>query len=93
MDKNRVKGKAKDIAGRVQRQVGEWTGNEKDQVEGAAKQVEGKVQNAWGKAKDAVKKPSDKTGSETRNPSVRIGQPTSRRATRGDSLAGSLSGF
>jgi uncharacterized protein YjbJ (UPF0337 family) len=58
MDKDRVKGKTKDIAGRVQRQVGEWTGAEKDQAEGAAKQVEGKVQNAWGKVKDAVKKPS-----------------------------------
>ena len=65
MDKDRVKGTAKDIAGRVQRQVGEWTGDEKDQVEGAAKQVEGKVQNAWGKAKDAVKKPAtDKTSKE-----------------------------
>jgi len=58
MDKDRVEGKANDIEGRVQRQVGEWTGNTKDQAEGAAKQVEGKVQNAWGKAKDAVKKPN-----------------------------------
>jgi uncharacterized protein YjbJ (UPF0337 family) len=58
MDKDEVKGKAKDIAGRVERQVGEWTGDEKALVKGAAKQVEGKVQNAWGKAKDAVKKPS-----------------------------------
>lgn len=58
MDKDQVEGKAKDIAGRVQRQVGEWTGSTKEQAEGAAKQVEGKVQNAWGKAKDAVKKPS-----------------------------------
>ena len=58
MNKDEVKGKAKDIAGRVERQVGEWTGDEKAQVKGAAKQVEGKVQNAWGQAKDAVKKPS-----------------------------------
>lgn len=58
MNKDEVKGKAKDIAGRVERQVGEWTGDEKAQVKGVAKQVEGKVQNAWGKAKDAVKKPS-----------------------------------
>ena len=28
MEKNRVKGKTKDIAGRAQRQVGEWTGDE-----------------------------------------------------------------
>ena len=59
VDKDRVEGKVKDVAGRVQRQVGEWTGDTKDQAEGAVKQVEGKVQNAWGKAKDAVKKPSD----------------------------------
>lgn len=59
MDEDRVKGKAKDIAGRVQRQVGEWTGDEKSQVEGATKQVEGKVQNAWGKVKDAAKTPSN----------------------------------
>jgi uncharacterized protein YjbJ (UPF0337 family) len=65
MNKDTVEGKAKDVAGRVQRQVGEWTGDTKDQAEGAAKQVEGKVQNAWGKAKDTVKKPStDETDAE-----------------------------
>jgi uncharacterized protein YjbJ (UPF0337 family) len=52
MDKDRIKGKAKDIAGRVERQTGEWTGNSKMQVHGAAKQAEGKMQNAVGKAKD-----------------------------------------
>jgi uncharacterized protein YjbJ (UPF0337 family) len=58
MDKDRVEGKVKDIAGRAERQVGEWTGDKEAQVKGAAKQVEGKVQNAWGKAKDVVKKPN-----------------------------------
>ncbi len=58
MNNDQVKGKAKDITGRVERQVGEWTGDKEAQVKGAAQQVEGKVQNAWGKAKDAVKKPS-----------------------------------
>ena len=58
MNQDEVKGKAKDIAGRVERQVGKWTGDKEAQVKGAAKQVEGKVQNAWGKAKDAVQKPS-----------------------------------
>ena len=53
MDKDRVKGKAKDISGRVERQVGEWTGDSKLQSEGAGRQVEGKVQNAFGKVKDA----------------------------------------
>jgi len=64
MDKDRVEGKAKDIAGRVERQVGEWTGDKEAQVKGAARQVEGKVQNTWGKAKDAVKKPSTNEGKE-----------------------------
>jgi uncharacterized protein YjbJ (UPF0337 family) len=58
MNKDRVEGKAKDVAGRVERQVGEWTGDKEAQVKGAAKQVDGKVQNAWGQAKDAVKKPN-----------------------------------
>ena len=60
MDKDRVEGKVKDIAGRAQRQAGEWTGNNESQAKGAAKQAEGKVQNAWGKAKDAVKKSTDR---------------------------------
>ena len=55
MDKDRVEGKVKDVAGRVERQVGEWTGDSETQAKGAAKQVEGKVQNAWGKVKDAAK--------------------------------------
>ncbi|MGA8273038.1 MAG: CsbD family protein [Candidatus Sulfotelmatobacter sp.] len=55
MDKDRVEGKVKDVAGRVERQVGEWTGDTEKQAHGAAKQVEGKVQNAWGKVKDAAK--------------------------------------
>ena len=59
MDKDRVKGKAKDVAGRIQRQAGEWTGSEENQTEGAAKQVEGKIQNAWGQVKDAGKKAAD----------------------------------
>lgn len=54
MNKDRVEGKVKDVAGRVERQAGEWTGDPKKQVEGAAKQAEGKVQNAWGKTKDAA---------------------------------------
>ena len=76
MDKDRVKGKVKDIAGRVQRQAGEWTGNEEDQVKGAAKQVEGKVQNAWGKVKDAVRKPS---ASEAELDSETSGQAGSKK--------------
>jgi uncharacterized protein YjbJ (UPF0337 family) len=53
MDKDRIKGKAEDVKGRVKRQVGEWTGDTEAQIEGAAQQAKGKVQNAFGKMKDA----------------------------------------
>ena len=66
MNKDRVEGKVKDLAGRAERQAGEWTGNTNAQVKGAAKQAEGKVQNAWGQAKDAAKKASDDAKSSKR---------------------------
>lgn len=66
MNKDRAEGKLKDIAGRAERQVGEWTGDTEKQADGTMKQAEGKVQNAWGKVKDAAqdvaneaKKPRD----------------------------------
>jgi uncharacterized protein YjbJ (UPF0337 family) len=52
MNKDTVKGKGKDMAGRIKRQVGEWTGREDLQVEGAGKQVEGKLQKGVGKVKE-----------------------------------------
>lgn len=67
MNEDQVKGKVKDVAGRVERQVGEWTGDKEKQVHGAVKQVEGKVQNAWGDAKDAGKGVVEKR--ETNSPS------------------------
>jgi uncharacterized protein YjbJ (UPF0337 family) len=59
MNNDRIEGKAKDIAGRVERQAGEWTGNEEAQVKGAGKQAEGKIQNTVGKVKDSLKKHND----------------------------------
>jgi uncharacterized protein YjbJ (UPF0337 family) len=55
MDKDRVKGTVDDVAGRVKRQVGEWTGDTNAQVEGAAQQVKGKAEKAWGNVKDAAR--------------------------------------
>ena len=55
MNKDQIKGKAKDVAGRVERQVGEWTDDGKAQAEGLGKQAEGKVQKAWGDVKEAGK--------------------------------------
>ncbi len=64
MDSDRLKGKIDDIKGRVKRQAGEWTGDEKMQNEGAMDQAKGKVQNAFGKVKDAGRDMIDKARGE-----------------------------
>jgi uncharacterized protein YjbJ (UPF0337 family) len=53
MNKDHIKGTAKDIAGKVQQKVGEATGSTKEQAKGMEKQVEGKVQKGVGDVKDA----------------------------------------
>lgn len=55
MNEDQIKGKAKDIGGKIQEKVGEATGNRQTQREGVSKQVEGKVQEKAGDAKDIVK--------------------------------------
>lgn len=55
MNKDQVKGKAKDIGGKIQEQAGKAVGSSKQQAEGLEKQVEGKVQKTYGDAKEAAK--------------------------------------
>ena len=62
MDKDRIEGKLEDVGGRVERQVGEWTGDRKAQSEGAAHQLKGKIQHAVGKAKDKIRDVKDDAG-------------------------------
>jgi uncharacterized protein YjbJ (UPF0337 family) len=61
MNKDQVKGAAKDVAGKAQEALGKVTGNTDQQAKGEARQVEGKVQKAVGNVKqgvnDALKKP------------------------------------
>lgn len=67
MNKDNIKGSMDDAAGRAKRQVGEWTGDTKTQVDGAAQQVKGKVEKAWGNVKDAARdmdRGNDRTTSE-----------------------------
>ncbi len=59
MNKDQVKGKAKDVAGKVQEKAGEMTGSEEQQGKGIGKQVEGQVQKGYGDVKEVVK---DKKG-------------------------------
>lgn len=59
MDKNRIKGKMDEIAGRAKRQAGEWTGDTQAQGEGTADEIKGRAENAWGKVKDSARNLKD----------------------------------
>jgi uncharacterized protein YjbJ (UPF0337 family) len=82
MNKDRVEGKMKDVSGRVERQVGEWTGDADKQAHGAVKQAEGKVQNAWGKVKDAGKKAVEKSTADRDQDGSDIVEEKEIRTTR-----------
>lgn len=55
MNKDQVKGEAKDLAGKAQEKIGKATGSTEHQAKGLAKQAEGKIQKGYGDAKDAVR--------------------------------------
>jgi uncharacterized protein YjbJ (UPF0337 family) len=56
MDKDRVKGAAKNTTGKMKEAAGKMTGDSKMQAEGKMDRASGKVQNAVGGAKDVMKK-------------------------------------
>jgi uncharacterized protein YjbJ (UPF0337 family) len=47
---NQVKGAAKEVAGKVQKNVGDATDNHSQELKGAAREVEGKAQRKVGEA-------------------------------------------
>lgn len=55
MDENRVKGTAKNVAGKVESAVGDLTGDAKNMAAGYARQIEGAAQDLAGQAKEAVR--------------------------------------
>lgn len=54
MNKDTIKGAAKEAAGVVQKEFGKAVDSPKHMAEGGAKEVEGKTQKAFGDAKDKV---------------------------------------
>lgn len=54
MNKNQVKGTVKDIAGKVQEEVGKLAGNKEQQAKGLQKQLAGKAEKALGDMKEVV---------------------------------------
>ncbi len=55
MNKDQVKGAAKDVGGKVQQKVGEAVGSVEQQAKGLKNQAEGKAQKAAGNIKEAVR--------------------------------------
>jgi uncharacterized protein YjbJ (UPF0337 family) len=55
MNKNQIKGAAKDAMGKVQEGVGKVTGNKQQQAKGLGKQAAGKVQKGVGDATESVR--------------------------------------
>jgi uncharacterized protein YjbJ (UPF0337 family) len=55
MNKDQVKGTAKDIGGKIQEEAGKLVGSSEQQAKGLNKQVEGKLQKGVGDLKEAIK--------------------------------------
>jgi uncharacterized protein YjbJ (UPF0337 family) len=55
MNKDEVKGKIKNVAGRAERELGKATGSKKTEARGVALQAEGKVQEMVGKGKATIR--------------------------------------
>ncbi|MDB5815477.1 MAG: CsbD family protein [Rhodocyclales bacterium] len=55
MNKDQIKGGAKEIAGKSQEAVGKAVGSDRQQSKGLEKQVEGGVQKTYGDAKENLK--------------------------------------
>ena len=55
MNKDQVKGVAKDVAGKVQEKAGKLVGSKEQQIKGLSKQVSGKLQKSVGDVKQSIK--------------------------------------
>lgn len=55
MNKNQVKGVVKDLAGKVQEEIGILVGSKEQQAKGLSKQVSGKAEKIYGDAKQVIK--------------------------------------
>jgi uncharacterized protein YjbJ (UPF0337 family) len=56
MNSDQIKGKAKDIGGKIQEEAGKVVGSSEQQAKGLSNQVEGKVQEKAGDVKDVINK-------------------------------------
>jgi uncharacterized protein YjbJ (UPF0337 family) len=59
MDKDRIAGSAKDLAGKAEGAVGDITGDRDAQAAGRIRDATGKVQDLYGQAKDTAREATD----------------------------------
>jgi len=55
MNKDQVKGEARDIAGKIQEEAGKLVGSKEQQAKGLSKQISGKLQKGLGDVKESMK--------------------------------------
>jgi len=54
MNKDQVKGAAKDVVGKIQEEAGKVVGSKEQQIKGLSKQISGKAQKGVGDVKEAI---------------------------------------
>ncbi len=55
MDKDRIKGAAKEVSGAIKEAAGKMTGDRETEAKGKVEKNVGTAQNAFGKVKDAIR--------------------------------------
>ena len=55
MDKDRIKGAAKEVSGSIKEAAGKITGDHETEAKGKVEKNVGTAQNAFGKVKDAIR--------------------------------------
>ena len=51
---NQVKGTAKEVGGKIRKNVGDMTDNQSEEIKGAAKELEGKAQRKVGETESKI---------------------------------------
>jgi uncharacterized protein YjbJ (UPF0337 family) len=69
MDEDRIAGTARKLGGKVQEDVGRFTGDTQTQIKGMANQAAGTAQDLYGQAADAARDTAERSTSGSATPS------------------------
>ena len=61
MNRDQIKGRTKEVAGKIQEKTGKLVGSKTHEASGLTKQAAGKVQKSYGDAKESAKRVARKT--------------------------------